>query len=233
MGHRGVAMQGVGQGMDILIVGGGKVGAHLADILQGHGHRITLIEINEQIATRIRTSLREVQVLAGDGCNPAVLRDAGITSMQAVVAATGDDEDNLVVAKLAKHEYRVGRVVARINNPKNEWLFTRRMGVDIAVSHSAMLARLIQEELTMGDLIPLLKLAGGEVSLTELQVPATSQTVGQRVDALRLPSECVLVALVRVGTVVIPRGDATIAAGDRVIALIRSDQQAELAAIFA
>lgn len=218
--------------MNILIVGGGKVGANLAGILQEHGHRITLIEINEQNANRVRAQLRTAQIVLGDGCNPELLRDAGISDMQAVVASTGDDEDNLVVAKLAKHEYRVGRVIARINNPKNEWLFTPRMGVDMAVSHSMMLARLIHEELTLGDLVPLLKLAGGKVSLVEFVVPATSHTVGVRIESLRLPNECVLATVLRDGNVIIPRGETVIAADDRIIALIRADQQAELITLF-
>ena len=218
--------------MNILIVGGGKVGAHLAGILGEHGHRITVIELDEQVFGRIRPLLRQAQVILGDGCNPQVLHEANIGAMDAVVAATGDDEDNLVVAKLTKYEYRVGRVIARVNNPKNEWLFNERMGVDIAVSHAAMLARLIHEELTMGDLIPLLKLAGGNVSLVELTVPNTSSTVGRRVEALELPAECVLVTVLRAGEVVIPRGDTTIAAGDRIIALIRADRQPQLVTLF-
>lgn len=218
--------------MNILVVGGGKVGAHLAGILQEHGHRVTVIELNEQIAARLRHELKNVQIVPGDGCNPQVLRECGVTAMQAVVATTGDDEDNLVVAKLAKHEYRVGRVIARVNNPKNEWLFTQRMGVDIALSHSAMLARLIHEELTLGELVPLLKLAGGKVSLVEFTVPATSRTVGQRIDALHLPDECVLATVLRNGEVIIPRGDTVLAAADRIIALIRADKQAELVTLF-
>lgn len=218
--------------MNILIVGGGKVGSHLASILGQHGHRITLIELDEQVYDRIRPMLKQAQVLLGDGCNPQVLHEANIGAMDAVVAATGDDEDNLVVAKLTKYEYRVGRVIARVNNPKNEWLFNARMGVDIAVSHAAMLARLIHEELTMGDLIPLLKLAGGNVSLVEFTVPHTSSTVGRRVGALELPAECVLVTVLRAGEVVIPRGDTMIVAGDRIIALIRAERQAELVTLF-
>lgn len=218
--------------MNVLVVGGGKVGAHLASILQEQGHRVTVIELNEQIAGRLRHELKNIQIVLGDGCNPQILRECGVAEMQAVVATTGDDEDNLVVAKLAKHEYRVGRVIARVNNPKNEWLFTQRMGVDIAVSHSAMLARLIHEELALGDLVPLLKLAGGKVSLVEFTVPATSRTVGQRIDALRLPGECVLATVLRNGEVIIPRGETILAAADRVIALIRTDQQAELVTLF-
>jgi len=218
--------------MNILIIGGGKVGSHLASILQGNDHRITLIETNEQIVTRLRSTLRESTIILGDGCNPQVLREARIADMQAVVATTGDDEDNLVVATLAKHEYRVGRVVARVNHPKNEWLFTKRMGVDLAVCHASTLARLIQEELNVRDLVPLLKLAGGEIGLVELTVPSTSRTLGQRVEAIALPAECVLVTIVRDGKIIIPRGDTTISVGDRIIALLRADEQAALVTIF-
>ena len=218
--------------MEILIVGAGMVGSHLASLLQAQRHRVTLIETNEQIFARVKADLPHVRVLLGDGCNPQALRDAQVTAMDAVVATTGDDEDNLVVAKLAKHEYRVARVVARVNNPKNEWLFTERMGVDIAVSHATMLARLIHEELSLGDMIPLLKLAGGKVSLAEFEVPAASKTVGRRIDTIKLPAECVLAALLRGGEVVIPRGDTVILAADRVVAVVRTDKQAELVRLF-
>ncbi len=218
--------------MDILIVGGGKVGSQLADLLQAQRHRVTLVELNEQVFARLQSELKSVRTLLGDGCNPQMLCDAGVTGMDAVVATTGDDEDNLVVAKLAKHEYRVSRVVARVNNPKNEWLFTQRMGVDIAVSHAVMLARLIHEELSLGDMIPLLKLAGGKVSLAEFEVPATSKTVGLPIGGIKLPAECVLAALLRDGEVVIPRGDTTIRAGDRVLAVVQTDREAELLRLF-
>lgn len=218
--------------MNILIGGGGKLGSHLASILCGHGHKVVLIEQNEQLAMRLRSELPAATVVHGDACYPQTLRDASIATMHAAVATTGHDEDNLVIAKLAKHEFRLGRVIARINNPKNEWLFTKRMGVDIAISHAGMVARLIDEELTMGDLIPLLKLDGGEVSLAELQIPATSRTVGRKIEEIHLPEECVLVTVIRDGVITLPRGDTTCAAGDRIIALVRSDQQAELARLF-
>ncbi len=218
--------------MNILIGGGGKLGAHLAHILHGHGHVVILIEQDEQIAIRLRAELPSITVIYGDACNPQALRDANISSMHAVVATTGHDEDNLVIAKLAKHEFRVNRVIARINNPKNEWLFTKRMGVDIAISHAGMVARLIDEELTMGDLIPLLKLDGGNVSLAELQIAPTSRMVGRKIEEITLPNECVLVTVIRDGTITLPHGDTSFAAGDRIIALVASEHQAELARIF-
>ncbi|MDP9310357.1 MAG: TrkA family potassium uptake protein [Chloroflexota bacterium] len=218
--------------MNILIVGGGKVGMSLADMLSVQGHQVTIIEMRDAVFTKMQRSIKTAQHIYGDGCNPSVLRDAGVESMDAVVAVTGDDEDNLVVAKLAKHEYHVGRVIARVNNPKNEWLFTSKMGVDIAISHAALLARIIHEELSMGDLVPLLKLSGGQISLAEVTVPPESTVIGGRVDALKLPAECVLATLVRKGTLLLPRGDTTIEPGDKIIALVKSEQQAELVRLF-
>jgi trk system potassium uptake protein TrkA len=218
--------------MNILIVGGGKVGTSLANMLGAQGHNVTIIEVNDAVFNKLQRITLHAQRVSGDGCKPQVLLQAGVESADAVVAVTGDDEDNLVVAKLAKHEYNAGRVIARVNNPKNEWLFTPRMGVDIAISHSALLARIIHEELSMGDLVPLLKLQRGQISLSEVTVPPESLAVGQRVDALQLPSECVLATLLRNDHVVLPRGDTIIEPGDKIIALVKTEQQAELVRLF-
>jgi trk system potassium uptake protein TrkA len=218
--------------MNILIIGGGKVGTNLVNLLSNQGHNVTLIEINDTVFAKLQRTVNQARLICADGCNPLSLREVGIEGMDAVVAVTGDDEDNLVVAKLAKHEYQVGRVVARVNHTKNEWLFTPRMGVDIAISHSSLLARIIHEELGMGDLVPLLKLEGGQISLAEVTVPAESHVIGSRVDSLKLPIDCVLATLLRGGELLIPRGDTTIRAGDKIIALVKIEQQAELVRVF-
>lgn len=218
--------------MNILIVGGGKVGTNLVNLLSVQGHQVTIIEVNNAIYTKLQRTLPQARHINGDGCNPLTLHDAGITGMDAVVAVTGDDEDNLVVAKLAKHEYNINRVIARVNNPKNEWLFTPKMGVDIAISHSALLARIIHEELNMGDLVPLLKLEGGQISLAEVTVTPHSHVLGSRVDTLQLPKDCVLATLLRDGQLLIPRGSTTIQPGDKIIALVKTEQQSELVRIF-
>lgn len=218
--------------MNILIVGGGKVGTSLTELLSNQGHQVTLVEMRDTVFNKMQRTIKMARPVYGDGCNPNTLREAGIESMDAVVAVTGDDEDNLVVAKLAKHEYNVSRVIARINNPKNEWLFTPKLGVDIAISHAVLLSRIIHEELNMGDLVPLLKLAGGQISLAEVTVSPNSDVVGNRVDTLRLPTDCVLATLLRAGEMLIPRGDTTIQAGDKIIALVKTEQQSELVRIF-
>jgi trk system potassium uptake protein len=218
--------------MNILIVGGGKVGTSLAEMLHAQGHHVTIIEMNDAVFSKLQRTSKNARHMYGDGCNPLALSEAGVREMDAVVAVTGDDEDNLVIAKLAKHEYGVDRVIARVNNPKNEWLFTPRMGVDIAISHSALLARIIHEELSMGDLVPLLKLEGGQISLAEVTIADQSRVIGSRVDTLKLPNQCVLATLVRGGDLIIPRGDTTIERGDKIIALVRTEQQAELVRLF-
>ena len=217
--------------MYVVVAGGGKVGYYLARSLLSDNHEVLIIERDRRRADSIAEDLGSV-VLRGDACEASTLQEAGAARADVVVATTGDDEDNLVVAKLAKHEFRVGRVIARVNNPKNQWLFTQRMGVDIAISAAAMLARLIQEELTAGELVPLLKLAGGKASLVEFTVAPSSRTAGQRVDALELPTECVLVTVLREGQILIPRGDTTLQVDDRIIALIQTEQQPDLARIF-
>ena len=218
--------------MNILIVGGGKVGTSLANMLGSQGHLVTLIEMNDVVFNKLQRVVPQAERILGDGCKPQVLLEAGVESADAVVAVTGDDEDNLVVAKLSKHEYSANRVIARVNNPKNEWLFGASMGVDVAVSHAALLGRIIQEELSIGDLVPLLKLQRGQISLAEVTVPTESSVVGQRVDALQLPTDCVLATLLRNDQVMIPRGDTVVQPGDKIIALVKTEQQAELVRVF-
>ena len=218
--------------MNLLIVGGGKVGTSLANMLEAQGHHITLIEVNDAVFNKLQRTAPFAQRILGDGCKPQVLLEAGVETADAVVAVTGDDEDNLVVATLAKHEYGAGRVIARVNNPKNEWLFTPKMGVDVAISHAALLARIIHEELSMGDLVPLLKLQRGQISLAEVTVTPESLVVGQRVDSITLPTDCVLATLLRDEHVMIPRADTIIQPGDKIIALVKTEQQGELVRVF-
>lgn len=131
--------------MKILIVGGGQVGSNLAAILSGDGHQVSLIEVDRSKCSKIEERISDVRVMCGDGDEPYLLEEADIRAADVVVAATGDDEDNLVVCLLAKFEYGVAHTMARVNNPKNEWLFTERFGVDVPVSQTAMIANLLRE----------------------------------------------------------------------------------------
>ncbi len=170
-------------------MGGGKVGTSLANMLGSQGHLVTLVEMNDGVFNRLQRVVPQAERILGDDFKPQMLLEASVESADAVVAVMGDDEDNLVVAKLAKHEYGANRVIAAREQPKNEWLFGPNMGVDVAVSHAALLGRIFQEELNMGDLVPLLKLQRGQISLAEVTVPNDSLVVGRRVDALQLPTD--------------------------------------------
>src|SRR5690606_38058512 len=156
---------------NILIVGGGKVGRNLAQfLLEQERHTITLLEKDEQVAAELFGMLLGVNVVEGDGCDPTALREAGAESADAVATVTGDDEDNLVVALLCKREFRVRRVFARVNNPKNAWLFTPRMGVDVPVDDTQMLARSLEADINLGTVVQLLRLREGSVTLIEFTV---------------------------------------------------------------
>jgi trk system potassium uptake protein TrkA len=193
---------------------------------------VTLIERSEEVARRLAAELPRVLVVEGDGCDPAVLRDAGVEGMDAVAAVTGDDEDNLVIALLSKREFRVRRVAARINNPKNAWLFNERMGVDVPVDDTRMIARSLEADINIGAVVRMLRLREGQVALIELTVAADSGAVGKQVQALGLPPDCVLVALLRDDGVIIPSGETVIAAGDQVLAVARVEREAALAERF-
>ncbi|HEY3317848.1 MAG TPA: NAD-binding protein [Coriobacteriia bacterium] len=132
--------------MVVVIVGGGKVGSFLAQMLGEAGHEVTLVEFRPEQCTRLEGELQDnVRLICGDGDEPYILEDANVTKADAIVAATGDDEDNLVVCLLGKYEYKVPLTIARINNPKNEWLFTDEFGVDIPVSNTSMIANLLEK----------------------------------------------------------------------------------------
>jgi len=136
--------------MFIVIIGGGKVGSFLAQHLGSAGHDVTVVEFRPEQCARLEEELPEARLVCGDGDEPYILEDLGVANAHAIVAATGDDEDNLVVCMLGKYEYRVPLTIARVNNPKNEWLFTDRFGVDAAVSNTSMIVKVLEERVVQG-----------------------------------------------------------------------------------
>ncbi|GIW02177.1 TrkA family potassium uptake protein [Roseiflexus sp.] len=219
--------------MNVLIVGGGKIGRNLAMFLTAEGrHAITLVEKQEQVAHALMRILPDIRVIEGDGCDPSVLREAGAEFADAVAAVTGDDEDNLVIAVLCKREFRVGRVAARINNPKNAWLFTRRMGVDLPIDTAQTIGRGLEADINLGAIVQLTRLREGRISLIEFTVSPESSAVGKTVAALRLPPDCLLTAILRGDDVILPSGETVIQAGDQVIALAYRDREASLSERF-
>jgi trk system potassium uptake protein TrkA len=214
--------------MRIVIAGGGAVGRHLAGDLLMRGHEVLLIEQEPAHLEIARESAPDVGAVLGDACEPWVLEEAGLRTADVVVAATGDDEDNLVISLLAKQEFGVPRVLARVNHPRNEWMFSEQWGVDQAVSVPHLLTALVEEAVTVGDLVRLLRLEGGRVALVEMTIPDPSPNAGRPLYELRLPPDAAIVAVLREGHVVIPQPETVVAPGDEVLALSSAEAEAAL-----
>jgi len=215
--------------MNVLIVGGGKTGAYLALQLIEQGHSVKVIEARPFVMERLKEDISPEAILVGDGSSPAVLEMAGIDQVQVLAAVTGEDETNLVITSLGRFEYHVPRTIARVNNPKNAWLFTEEMGVDVALNQTDILTKLIAEEMSLGDMMTLLKLSRGEYAVEEEKVHPEAAAVGKPLRDVKLPDECVFVAVLRQGRLIVPRGDTILQPVDEVIALIHSAHTPELA----
>jgi trk system potassium uptake protein TrkA len=213
----------------VVVAGAGNMGRHLAADLVERGNDVTIIEQETGPATRARQELpQQVNVVLGDACEPYVLEEANLGQADVIVAATGDDEDNLVVSLLAKQEFAVPRVLARVNHPQNAWRFTEQWGVDVAVSPPHILTSLVEEAVSVGDLVRLLKLQHGKVSLVELTLKETSHVAGRPMYELRLPLDSAIVAIVRDEHVVIPQPETVLAAGDELMAIATPDVEDDL-----
>lgn len=201
--------------MRVAIAGAGAVGRSIArELLENH-HEVMLIE--RDLTNIDGGSVPEAEWVNADACELASLEEAGIEHCEVVIAATGDDKANLVVSLLAKTEFAVRRVVARVNNPRNEWLFTESWGVDVAVSTPRMLAAMVEEAVSVGDLVRLMTLRQGEANLVEVTLPATTPLAGKPVRSLGLPRDAALVTILRGGRVIVPQGDDSIEAGDELL----------------
>jgi len=215
--------------MFVIIVGGGKTGSQLASQLLSGGHKVRLIEDRSVVLERLREELPDEVIVAGDGSSPSILESAGVEDAQVLAAVTGEDEDNLVVSTLARFEFGVPRVIARVNNPKNTWLFTPDMGVDVALCQSDILAKLIAEEMSIGDMMTLLKLRKGEYSIVEEKVHPEAVVVGKLLRDIDLPPQCVFAAVIRKGRLIVPNGNTELAPVDEIIALVHASQVTKLA----
>lgn len=212
--------------MKVVVAGAGNIGRHLASDLAQRGHDVTLIEMVDDALRKIDSD--SVTAIRGDACAVPVLERAGAREADVVVAATGDDEDNLVISLLSKEEFAVPRVLARVNNPANEWLFDEDWGVDLAVSPPHLLTSLVEEEVSTGDLISIMRLHRGEVELVEVRLDERSPAINRRVQDLDLPSDVTLVAVVRDGHVTPCRGTTPLTAGDEILALCARGRRDEL-----
>jgi trk system potassium uptake protein TrkA len=216
----------------IAIAGAGNVGQHVAGDLAVRGHDVVLIEQNSDLVATLKDDLSEVHWIIGDACELYTLDAAVLSSCEVVVAATGDDEDNLVIALLAKQEFAVPRVVARVNHPDNEWLFNASWGVDVAVSTPHLLTSLVEEAVSVGDLVRLLNLEQGKVSLLEVTLAEGSPADGKTIGELAMPPDCAIVAVVRDRHVITPRRETALQTGDEVLALAAAEAEGDLRKAF-
>ncbi|MGD9797092.1 MAG: TrkA family potassium uptake protein [Acidimicrobiia bacterium] len=220
--------------MRVVVVGAGNVGTNMASDLARNGHDVLLLEKEREVVARVSAEpwLEGVEVRAADACELGALAAAKLETADVVAAVTGDDEDNLVVSLLAKQEFAVPRVVARVNHPKNDWLFNETWGVDVSVSTPQLLTALVEEAVTVGTLVRLLQFEGGRARLEEVRLANASPAVGMNLSQLPLPRSCSVVAIIRDEHVIVPRGDTTLEAGDEVLVLVTADDDAELQAAF-
>jgi trk system potassium uptake protein len=217
--------------MFVIVVGGGNTGSYLAKLLLDGGHSVKVIEERSAILEKIKVEIPPDSIVSGDGSSPQVLEAAGVLKANVLAAVTGSDETNLVITSLARFEFNVPRVIARLNNPKNAWLFTQDMGVDVALNQADILARLVAEEMSLGDMMTLLKLRKGEYSLVEEKVHPLSPAASRNLRELDIPSECVVVAIIRKNQLLIPHGDTVLQPADEVLALVHASQLKQLATL--
>jgi trk system potassium uptake protein TrkA len=207
----------------VFIAGAGNVGTHLAAELHSAGHEVMLMEIDPDVARR--GAGLDVTWIVKDACEVSSLDAAGLAETDVVVAATGDDEDNLVVSLLAKQEFAVPRVVARVNHPKNNWLFNQAWGVDVAVSTPHLLAALVEEAVSVGSLVRLMQLESSGAHLVEVTLAPDAPAAGRELASLGMPRDAVVVAVVRRAHVVVPRGDTVLEPGDEVLVLTAPESE--------
>ena len=218
-----------------VIAGGGSVGRFVAEQLAGAGHLVTLVEIDRDVVAEHRTEdgLAGVNWIVGDACDVDVLAAAGLETATVTAAVTGDDEDNLVVSLLAKQEFGMPRVVARVNNPKNEWMFGEMWGVDVALSTPHLLAGLVQDAVGVDTLVRLLPFEGGRVRIVEIVLGIASPCAGAEISSLGLPRDSSIVAIQRDGHVIVPRGETVVHAGDKIVLLVTADSEPTVASLLA
>jgi len=205
--------------MFVIVAGGGRTGAQLATLLLSEGYKVRLVEHRPAVLAHLHTELPTEIIYEGSPVNPAILEQAGIKKANVLAACTADDATNLSLCFIARELFNIPRTIARVNNPRDAWLFNKNFNVDVALSSANVLASLIREEMSMGDMMTLLKLRRGKYSLVEEKVPAGAKAIGVAIKDMGLPDECIIAAIIRNGNITLPHGDFTFMEGDEVLAI--------------
>jgi trk system potassium uptake protein TrkA len=215
--------------MFVFIAGGGRTGSELAVQLLAQKYEVRLIEHRRDLLARLHHELPTEVIYEGQATDPTILKQAGLDKAQVLVACTNDDSANLVLCYLARTLFKVKRTVARINNPRNAWLFDKNFHVDETINQADVMAHLIQEEMSLGDMMTLLKLRRGKYSLVEEKVPKGAKALGVQIKDLGLPEQCVIAAIIRHGEIVLPRGTIALEEFDEVLAITDDEGAKQLA----
>ncbi|MCC6458530.1 MAG: NAD-binding protein [Caldilineaceae bacterium] len=205
--------------MFVVVAGGGRVGAQLASSLLDQGHRVRIVEDRRHVLAHLHHELPTEVIFEGSVTDPGLLDHVELGRADVAAACTADDADNLAFCFLARTRYQVPKTIARINNPRTAWLFDDTFHVDISLNQAEFMAGIIAEEMSLGDMMTLLKLRRGRFMLVEEIIPAGANVIGTAIKDLNLPDECVIAGIIRQGKMVVPRGITTMEAGDEVLAV--------------
>lgn len=205
--------------MFVLIAGGGRTGARLANLLLNQNYKVRLIENRPDLLSHLHQELPTEVIYEGHPVDPSVLEAAGAREVHAIAAVTSNDSLNLSLCFIAKTMFEVPRTIARVNNPNNVWLFNEKFNVDVALNSADVLAHLIQEEMSLGDMMTLFKIRRGQYSVVEEKVPADAKGIGIKLMDMDLAEHCVIAAIIRDGVMTLPRGDSTLQQDDEIVAV--------------
>jgi len=195
--------------MFVLIGGGGRTGTRLASLLLNQNYKVRLIEHRRELLTYLHQELPTEVIYEGNAVDPSVLEAAGIREANVVAAVTSEDATNLAICFVSKTMFEVPRTIARVNNPINAWLFNEKFKVDVALNSADVLAHLIQEEMSLGDMMTIFKIRRGSYSVVEEKVPAGAKAIGIQLKDMALAEHCVIAAIIRNGVMTLPRGDSS------------------------
>jgi trk system potassium uptake protein TrkA len=217
--------------MFCVVVGGGRVGATLATMLIEQKHEVRIIEQRREIIRFLHHELPTEVIFEGSATDPDMLDRVGMARAEVAAACTPDDADNLAFCYMARSRYNVPRTIARINNPRNAWLFDDKFHVDVAMNQAELMASLIAEEMSFGDMMTLVKIRRGQFAIVEEIIPEESNVVGMAIKDLTIPDQCVIAAIIRQGKVIVPRGSTIVESGDEVLAVADNDGAQQLAGL--
>jgi trk system potassium uptake protein TrkA len=219
--------------MNVLIAGGGRTGARLANLLLNQNYKVRIVENRRELLGYLHQELPTEVIYEGNPVAPDVLEAAGIRDVHSVAAVSSTDSANLVICYLAKTQFEVPRTIARVNNPNNAWLFNENFLVDVALNSADVFAHLIQEEMSLGDMMTIFKIRRGRYAVVEEKVPAGAKAIGIPLKDMDLAEHCVIAAIIRNGVMTLPRGDSALQAEDEIIAVASPEGAQRLSELLA